>query len=137
MGFIRRLLFGDGRFPGDVRAGLEAEGVLFLREGLGGSITYRHYRAPGSRSALRKIGIAGAVAVTRQRLVVWGARHRQIDIPLSDPRLAACEVSAERPDRVMFGLDAEAFSTERSGRIEVRLRGIDAERLVALVKRSG
>ena len=137
MGIVRRLLFGDGRFPEDVRAGLESEGVVFLEEGLWGSITYRHYRAPRTRSALRKTGMVGAVAVTTQRIVVWGARHRQIDIPLSDPRLAAFDVAAERPDRIVFAFDAEAFSTERSGRIEVRLRGVEADRLVGLVKRPG
>jgi hypothetical protein len=51
---LRRLLFGTGRLPEDVRRELNAEGILLVEEGLRGSITYRHDRAPRRRSTWEK-----------------------------------------------------------------------------------
>jgi hypothetical protein len=135
MGLLRRLFLGSGRFPEDVRTTLVAEGPSVLEEGLAGSITYRHYRAPGTRSNWRKVGITGAIAVTDRRLVVWGGRDKQIDIPLGDERFAQLEISLDPPDRVLFACDAETFSDSRSGRVEIRLRCPRAAQVVEQLER--
>lgn len=135
MGFFRRLLFGSGRLPRMVRDQVAGEDVLLLEEDLGGSITYRHYKAPGKRARLKKVGIAGAFCVTDRRLLVWGARAKLVDVPRDDNRFAAIEVEAEEPDRVLFAWEAGLFHDNRSGRVEVRLHPVKADQVVALVKR--
>lgn len=132
---VRRLLMGSGQFPPELRAALEAEGVLALDEGLPGSITYRNYRARGRYSSYRKQGVTGAAAVTGQRLVVWAARSRQIDVPLIHPSRQLIDVGLDEPDRVRFGYDAGKFSDSRSGTVEIRLRTARAGHILELLSR--
>jgi hypothetical protein len=120
--------FYSGKLPDPLRAELEAEGVVLLEEGLRGTLTYRNYRAPGRRYGMRKVRIAGVIAVTRLRVVVWGA-GRQVDVPLGYPGV---EVARDGEEKVMFAFDASAFHTDRSGRVEVRLRTPSAARIVEL-----
>jgi hypothetical protein len=135
MGFLRRLLFGSGRLPKMVRDQIQGEDLLLLEEGLGGSITYRHYKAPGKRARLKKVGISGAICITDRRLLVWGARGKLVDVPFDDERFAAIEVEAEEPDRALFAWEAGLFHDNRSGRVEVRLHPVQATQVVVLVKR--
>jgi hypothetical protein len=78
--------------------------------------------------------VAGAVCVTDRRLLVWGARGKLVDLPRDDQRFGAIEVSAEEPDKVLFAWEASLFHDNRSGRVEVRLRPVQAERVVELTK---
>jgi hypothetical protein len=66
---LRRALLGSGRLPEELRATLNAEGLVLLDEELTGSITYRNYRAPGQYSSWKKEPTSGAIAVTPNRLV--------------------------------------------------------------------
>lgn len=130
---FKRLFFGSGRLPKMVRDQIEGEDVLLLAEGLTGTITFRRYKAPGKRSRLKKVGVAGAVCVTDKRLLVWGARGKLVDVPRDDERFGAIEVSAEQPDRVLFAWEASLFHDDRSGRVEVRLHPVAADQVMALV----
>jgi hypothetical protein len=135
MGLLRRLFLGSGRFPEDLRAELIAEGPAVLEEGLGGSITFRHFRAPRKRTNWQRVGISGAIAASDRRLVIWGARCKQVDVPFADPRFAGLEVAAERPGRLLIAYRAEEFSDERSGRVEIRLRCPNAGHVAELLER--
>jgi hypothetical protein len=128
------MFMGSGDFPEDLRSTLLAEGVVVMDEDRRGSITYRHYRAPGRRYGWRKVGMKGAVAVTAERVVVWGARGLQIDVPLRAPLIHALEPSVEEPDRLVIAYDANAFHPDRSGRVEVRLRTAEAGRVAELLQ---
>jgi hypothetical protein len=121
---LRRLLIGSGRLPVQVRALLATEGVVLLDEGLSGSITYRHYHAPGTSFSFRKVAVSGAIVVTNDRLVVWAAKSRAIDVPLRDPIRAALTIipTGNPPDGLTFRYDAAAFSPDRKGTVEVHLR---------------
>jgi len=130
---LRRALTGSGELPAPLRAELDAEGLLLLEETLPGSITFRHYRAPGRRDSLRKVAISGAIAVTAGRLVVCVRASKHIDVSRSGPLWSAIEVAVDKPGRVCFAYDAAAFSTERSGRVEVRLCTEQAARVVELL----
>jgi hypothetical protein len=131
---LTRLLFGSGRLPDQLRAELTREGVLLLEEGLPGSITRRNWRAPGKYASWKKAPTSGAIAITRYRLVVWVARSKYINLPLTHRLRHALEVVAEHPDRVLFAWEASVFdkSKTRSGREEVRLRTAQADRVAAL-----
>jgi hypothetical protein len=130
--FLRRFV-GSGRLPDQIRAELARTDVILLEEGLAGSVTYRRYRAPGKYSSWRKEPVAGAVALTASRLVVWAGNFKHIDVPLAHPVRATIEVRADRPDRVCFAYDAGATNPNRSGRVEVRLRTPQATRIAQLL----
>lgn len=107
-----------------VRALLATEGVVLLDEGLSGSITYRDYRAPGTYSSFRTVAVSGAIVVTGERLVVWAAKSKAIDVPLRDPLRASIAVipSGDPPDEITFRYNAAAFSPDRSGSVEIHFR---------------
>jgi len=131
---LRRLLLGTGRLPDELRAELESDGIVLLAEGLAGTITYRHYRAPGRRSSFRKEGTSGAIALSTHRLVVWAGRMKQIDLPRTGEFLASIEVTVGSPGRVCFGYDAGRYRPDHSGTVEVRLRTDRAAELVELIR---
>jgi hypothetical protein len=130
---LRKFLLGPGLLSDQLRSELQAEGIVLLDEGLGGSITYRNYRAPREYAKWRKTATAGAIAVTPRRLVVWAGRGKHIDVPLVNGRPSRIAVRVEPPDRVVFGYDASAFSDNRSGTVEVRLRTAQAARVAQLL----
>jgi len=141
MGLLRHLFLGDGRLPADYRGQLSAEGFLLVEEDLGGTLTYRNYRAPGRRANLDKLAISGAIAVTRQRVVIWlsggrpGLGGKHMDVPLDDPRLRGIEVTADGTEKVRLAYDPHQFNPDTSGRVEVRLKTPKAAEIVALLNR--
>jgi len=141
MGLLRRMFIGDGHLPPDLRARLEAEGFVLLEEDLPGSITFRNYRAPRQRSSFAKVATGGAIAITRQRIVIFlaggrtGLRGKHMDIPLDDPRIRTVEVTADGPDKVCFAYDPSQFNPATSGRVEVRLKTPKVNEIVVIMNR--
>jgi hypothetical protein len=127
---IKRLLFGTGRFPDDLRSELQAEGIVELEEELNGSVTLRHYRARGKRTNFEKSAIFGGIAITAKRIVVWGNRAKRADAPRDQPGM---RISAEEADRLLLTFDASQLGPDRRGTVEIRLRTPDAQRIAASV----
>ena len=136
MNLIRRLFMRTGEFSEEMRTQLVAEGVVVMETGLKGSITWRHYRAPGRRSSYRRVGTYVSIALTTERLVVWGAGHPQIDVPLRHPLMREIEASVDKPGRLLLVFDAHAFHENTSGRIEVRVNTEQADHLAELVSQA-
>ena len=134
---LRRLLIGSGTMPDVLAAALVADGLVLLEQGLPGSVTYRHYRAPRQYSSYRKVAISGAVGISAHRLIVWDGKLRQIDVPISLIADSGVTIAETHPGRVSFQYDAGRFSPERSGSVEVRLRTAQAGRIVALLTDTG
>jgi hypothetical protein len=118
-----RLLPGRGTLPDDLRAELVAEGLDQEEEGIRGTITYRHYRAPHRRSSWRRQGIRAALAITDRRLLVAIRGRPFVNVPWDDPRLAQMETAVE-DDRLLIAFDPGLFDERTSGRIELRLRTV-------------
>jgi hypothetical protein len=130
---FRQLFAGTGQLPAGLRSELMAEGVLFLAEGLPGSITYRNYRRPRYRVGVGKRAVTGTIAVTPRRFVVWTVPGEMIDIAAGHPLRAALTVAVNRPGQVCFSYRAEQFRQDRSGTVEVRLRTGQAAQVDALL----
>ncbi|HMN99610.1 MAG TPA: hypothetical protein PKD59_09360 [Miltoncostaeaceae bacterium] len=120
---LGRLLLGSGTLPDDLRAQLVAEGLDQEEEGLPGTITYRHFRAPHRRSRWRRQWIRAALAISDRRLVVAVRGRPFVDVAWDDPRLDAMEMSVE-DDRLLIAFDPALFDPRRSGRVELRLRSV-------------
>jgi|1185.fasta_scaffold885779_1 hypothetical protein len=122
---LRKLVHG-GRFPESYYELLNAEGIALLEEDVKLAISYGRSR--------RRIAMRGAIAITERRLAVWGSRGRQIDVPFADPKFAALEVSADLDDGLLIAFDASALDDKQSGRVEMRLRVADAERVAQTLR---
>jgi hypothetical protein len=131
-----RYLLGRGVLPETLRAELEGEGVEQLAEDLFGTVTLRGYRGPDRVASFRKQSFAGAVAITRKRLVVWSGskwgapKGMQVDIGFEDPRCQGLEIAVETPERFLVALELDQFHDDRAGRFEVRLHTPKATELV-------
>jgi hypothetical protein len=122
---LRNLARG-GRFPESYYELLNAEGIALLEEDVKIAIAYGRSR--------RRVAMRGAIAITERRLAVWGSRGKQIDVPFADPKFAALEITADLDDGLLIAFDANALDEEQSGRVEMRLRIADAERVAQTLR---
>lgn len=137
MTFLATLFLGDGRFKPDLRAGLASEGVVFMEEGLRGSVRYRHFSAPGRRFH-RKVTLERiALALTDERLAVYcrSGRVKLIDSAFSEPRLDALHVSLHGGDTVSMRVDYDRAGVPQvSGEVEIRAATPNALNVVEHLK---
>ncbi|MEV0066304.1 hypothetical protein [Amycolatopsis sp. NPDC050768] len=136
MNFFLRAVLGSGRLPEPMRAELRGEGVVYLAEGLTGSVRCRGYRAPGVWRFGAVDATAGALAVTHRRLLVWltsgDQKGKHIDVPLREGRPFGVTVRAEER-RLVLGYEPATFHADRSGHVEVRFKTAEAPRIAALL----
>jgi hypothetical protein len=115
-------LFGIGKMPAQWRSTIDSEGVVLFDEGIGGSITYRDFSAPGRRSSWRKVAFSGSIALTKTRLLALQYANPAINVPLDDPRLQQMQFSVEGEDKLLVAFNANLFHNDWSGTIEYRFR---------------
>ena len=115
-------LFGVGRMPLQWRAAIDSEGIVLMDEGIGGSVTYRDFSAPGKRSAWRKVAFSGSIALTKTRLLALHYATPAINVPLDDQRLQQMQFSVEDEDKLLVAFNANLFHDDWSGTIEYRFR---------------
>jgi hypothetical protein len=128
-GFPTAIVFGNlvrGRFPESYYELLNAEGVALLEEDVRIAISYGRTR--------RRLAMRGAIAITERRLAIWGTRGKQIDVPFADPKYAQLEIAADLDDGLLIAFDASALDETQSGRVEMRLRVTDAERVAQTLR---
>ena len=118
------IVFRGGRFPETYYELLNAEGIALLEEDV--KIVITHGR--------RSIGMRGAIAISERRLAVWSTRGKQIDVPFADPKFEALEITADLDDGLMIAFEANALDDQQSGRVEMRLRVTDAERVAQTLR---
>ena len=115
--------FGVGRLPKAMMPILEKEGILLLEEGIGGTITFRKFRAPGRRYGYRKNWFTGSVVVTELRFAGFAFSKPVINVPLEGPYLDKLNCSLEKEHPVLrVDFDSSDFHDDWSGMIELRFR---------------
>jgi hypothetical protein len=130
VGFLSRLFFGGGTFKPDMRASLEAEGLVVLEENLKTLLRYDHFRAPGRRFNGKVVALRAALAVTEQRIALYArsGRTKLIDTAYDNPRLGALTISTDDEGRLVFHIDYARFddTPDVSGEITLRIDTPDA-----------
>lgn len=130
-------LFGFGRLPADVRASMEREGLLELDEGVPGWYRTPHLDAPGKRFRHRAERFAGAIAVSRTRVVLYTFGKRQINVPVDDPQIGQLHVSLPDVDTLSVWFESGVFQPGSSGIIEFRLTTARASPLFHALLQAG
>lgn len=133
MRFLARLLLGDGTLTPQLRAELEAEGLVLIEEGLRGSVRYKRFRAPGRRHHGKVTGERIGLALSEERFVVYcrSGRVKLIDTSFSDPRLSMLDVSLRGDDRVVIRVDYDRAGVPNvSGEITIHARTPHAAQIV-------
>lgn len=121
-------LFRIGGIPGTLRSPLEAEGIVVADEGIGGCYIAHDLSMPGTRSRRRREGFVGFLVLTRQRLVAYGYRRRQINIAVDDPKLSQLCIQLTGPQEIALSFETSAFHDDWRGVVELRFRTGKARR---------
>ena len=114
-------------------AELASERVVHREDGLRGSITYRHYRAPGERSNWSKEAIRAALVVTDRRLGVFARSRPIVNVAFDDARFTYLDLRVEHAS-LAIEVDASVFDDQASGQITVRLRCADPTAALATIR---
>ena len=133
MGFLAKLLLGSGTLKPELRAALEAEGLVRLAEGLTGSVRYTRFRAPGRYHDGKITGVRVGLGISHERLVVYShsGRAKLVDTRFADPRASMLDVALDRDDRLAIGVDYDRGDVPKvSGQITIIARTPDAAAIV-------
>lgn len=103
--FVRRI-FGIGKLPADVRAEVQAEGLIYLADFV--AVTRRFSGAiPGLRSAHSVASYVGSVALTSQRVLATLSSLPKLAGPTVDVRWDAAESGAATAEIDSSGLQID------------------------------
>jgi hypothetical protein len=111
----------------------------FAREGLlhqetaRGTITYRHYSAPGRRSSWAKESRRWTVVLTQRRFVVLGRHGRVVDVAWTDRRFATLDIGLDGA-KLLVVVDVARFSADSTGHVEVRVACADPAALLRMIR---
>jgi hypothetical protein len=137
--FIRRL-FGIGKLPADVRAEVEAEGIIYLADYV--PVTRRFSGAiPGLRSAHSVASYVGSLVFTSQRVLATLSSLPKLAGPTVDVRWDATQSGTASAEISSTGLQVEADVDEVdqtfTGHLSLHYKlDVPADVLVALPRRS-
>ena len=118
--------------PSSVRTELEAEGGVYLEEGVPATIRYTHFKAPGKRFHGKVTPVRVGIGISEERLAVYSTSGRAelIDSSFSSPRMRAVEVSLDGAEKVGIHIDyslmPDAAEARVSGEIKIGLESSQA-----------
>ena len=133
VGFLAKLLLGDGTLKPELRAALESEGIVLIEEGLSGSVRYSQFRAPGRYHNGKIVPERMGIGISEQRLAVYcrSGKVKLLDTEFSNPRLSAVEVSRKDDDGIAIRVDYDQLDVPRvSGEVTIVLRTPNAASIV-------
>ena len=136
MPFLARFRLGDGRLDPELRARLEAEGLVFAEEGLRGSVSYDHFKAPGKRFYGKVTGERIGLGVSEDRVVAYcrSGTVKLVDTRYDNARLRAVDFQVKGDDTVAIVVDYDELGEGGvSGKITIRARTPRAREFVEAV----
>ena len=111
---------GFGKIPKPMVPILQQEGIVLLEEGIGGSVTFRNFRAPWKRYGYRRNGLVGSLVLTEKRFAAFQFSKPLINVPLEREHLEKLNLSLEGEDELRVRFEAGDFHEDWSGTIECR-----------------
>jgi hypothetical protein len=116
---FRRWREQRGRFPEELRARLEAEGIEVIEEQVPLDVTFRGYVVAGQRAQSGHQSERGSIALTARRLVVHGTGRISLEVPKGATWLTATN---PEPDRLKLEYEASNERPSRSGDVAIELQ---------------
>jgi len=113
-------IFGLGKIPKDSVSQVHIEGIVLSEEGIGGSVTYRNFRAPGRYSGWQRSWFTGSLVLTRKHFLAFRYSKPVIGVAWDDERIKKLNCSLKSNNTLSIRFDASTFNDDWSGEIEVR-----------------
>ena len=131
MSFLGRLLLGKGKLRPELREALEAEGLVLLEEGIGGSLRYNHFKAPGKRFHGKVVPQRMTIGISKRRVVIYG-QAKLLDVAFDEPRAQALDISLIAENKLAIVIDYDRLDTSGkvSGEITIRAKTPNAAAIV-------
>lgn len=113
----------------------EREGIVIEDEGIGGSVTFRNFKAPWRRYGYRRNWFTGSVVVTKLRFAAFQFSKPLINVPVDGVSLSKLKCSDEN-GKLRVDFEAADFMQDASGAIECRFATEHTDRLLSCLSRS-
>ncbi len=113
-------LFGLGKLPKKVAASFESEGIVLRDEGVPGTITLEHFRAPGKYTSHMKSRFSGSLVITEARFAAFAFSRPVISVGLEDERLRELDISVPGENVLVVAFDVARFHEGWSGSARCR-----------------
>jgi hypothetical protein len=130
---LGRLFMGSGRFKEPLREELATEGIELIEEGIGGSIRYTNFKAPGRRFDGKVQPHRFALALTGRRIVLYcrSGRAELFDSPWGSPNFAWLDMEvAVGGERLVLIVDYDrAGEPGLAGQVAIHLKTPNAEQI--------
>jgi hypothetical protein len=120
-----RFRLGDGRLDPKLLAKLEAEGLVIAEEGLRGTVSYDHFKAPGKRFNGKVSGERIGLGVSEHRVAAYcrSGTVKLVDTEYDNPRLRAVDFLVEDVEKLAIVVDYDELGDGNvSGKITIRAR---------------
>ena len=130
-------LFGWGKIPKKYAPTLRDEGIVLLEEGIGGSITFRKFKAPGRYHSYKKSWFTGSIVITEKTFAAFAFMKPVIFVPLDHEKFSELKCNVEEGKTLFVKFDASTFHEKWSGTIECRFKTSKARQFLDRLPRSG
>jgi hypothetical protein len=112
---------------------LEGEGIILLDEGIGGSITFKKFKAPGRYHSWKRSWFTGSIVLSEQTFAAFALFKPLIYIPLDHVNFSELRCTIEGGKMLSVTYDASAFNEKWSGTIECRFKTPKAQMFLDLL----
>jgi hypothetical protein len=115
-------IFGWGKIPKRYAPTLHNEGIILLDEGIGGSVTFKRFKAPGRYHSWKRSWFTGCIVLTERTFAAFAFIKPLIYVPLDHENISELHCTIEGSDTLLVKYDASAFNEKWSGTIECRFK---------------
>ena len=119
---LQHRIFGWGSIPRQYAPALHDEGIILLDEGIGASITYKQFKAPGRYHSWKRNWFTGSIVLTERTFAAFALSRPLIYVALDHENISALDCAIEESGALLVRYDASAFNEEWSGTIECRFK---------------
>ena len=113
-------IFQLGKFPKNARDQIQQEGILLQDEGIGGSVTFFKFRAPGKSYGWKRSWFSGSIVLTQEHFLAFQYSKPIIGVSWDNDKIKKLNCYLENENTLGIEFEASTFNDNWSGNIEVR-----------------
>ncbi|MGK7898807.1 MAG: hypothetical protein AB4372_35630 [Xenococcus sp. (in: cyanobacteria)] len=129
-------IFQIGKIPKDVLHQIKQEGILLQDEGIGGSVTFRKFRAPGKYYGWKRSWFSGSIVLTREHFLAFKYSEPIIGVPWNNNKIKKLNSYLDNEHTLCVEFEASIFRSDCSGDIKVRFSTPLARSFLEIIERN-
>lgn len=113
-------IFKIGKIPQNVRSQINREGIVLQEEGIGGSVTFKKFRAPGKYYGWKRNWFSGSIVLTQENFLAFQFTKQIIGVSWNNEKINCLNCFLENENTFCVEFDAANFNENWSGNITVK-----------------